>query len=125
MPASTVVWRGVRTRARSEGASQHCGEKQMMLRRQPALASSIGSAVVLLAMLLGLSLVASPLAFTAPQAQDAGGVVRAFIAARNAGDIDGAAAMVSDNAIYIRGAASGACSRQSPCLGRPAILLSL
>src|SRR5438067_443821 len=98
-------WRLRRPHSSAEGDT-------MMLRRQPALVSGIGSAGVLLVMLLALSLIAAPLAFTAPQAQDAGGVVRAFIAARNAGDIDGAAAMFSDSAIYVRGAGAGACSRQ-------------
>jgi len=63
---------------------------------------------------------------TSVQAQDQGAdpaaVVAAAQAARSGDDAAAAAAFFSDNAIWVRTVATGPCSRQSPCIGRPAIL---
>ena len=60
------------------------------------------------------------------QAQDQGAdpaaVVAAAQAARSGDDAAAAAAFFSDNAIWVRTVATGPCSRQSPCVGRAAIL---
>src|SRR5712691_8042722 len=75
-----------------------------------------------------LSLMTPPLGLTpalAEQDADAAAVVRAFVAALNAGDAQTAAATFAANAIQVRSPASGACSRQSPCVGRPPILARL
>ena len=49
-------------------------------------------------------------------------VVQTYLTALDNGDADGAAAVFTDNAIHIHPIAAGACSRQSPCIGRKAIL---
>src|SRR5437870_1173065 len=60
------------------------------------------------------------------QAQDQGAdpaaVVAAAQAARSGDNAAAAAAFFSDNAIWVRTVATGPCSRQSPCVGRAAIL---
>jgi hypothetical protein len=54
--------------------------------------------------------------------QDPMGVVQTYLQALDSGDASGAAAVFADNAIHIHPIAVGACSRQSPCIGRKAIL---
>jgi hypothetical protein len=49
-------------------------------------------------------------------------VVTTYVRALDSGDADAAAAVFADNAIHIHPIAVGACSRQSPCIGRRAIL---
>ena len=58
------------------------------------------------------------------QGQDAdpADVVAAAQAARSGGDPEAAADFFTDNALWVRTVATGPCSRQSPCIGRPAIL---
>ena len=58
------------------------------------------------------------------QAQDAdpAAVVAAAQAARSGDDPEAAADFFTENAIWVRTVATGPCSRQSPCIGRPAIL---
>jgi hypothetical protein len=56
------------------------------------------------------------------QAADPAAVVAAAQAARSGDDAAAAAAFFTDNATWVRTVATGACSRQSPCIGRPAIL---
>jgi hypothetical protein len=51
--------------------------------------------------------------------------MQSFLTAINNGDTNAAAAVFSDNAIMIHAPATGECSRQSPCMGRPAILADL
>ena len=63
---------------------------------------------------------------TSVQAQDQdadpAAVVAAAQVARSGDDATAAAAFYTDNAIWVRTVATGPCSRQSPCIGRPAIL---
>jgi hypothetical protein len=63
---------------------------------------------------------------TSVQAQDQGTdpatVIAAAQDARSGDDAAAAAGFFSDNAIWVRTVATGPCSRQSPCIGRPAIL---
>ena len=73
--------------------------------------------------LLGLSHGASPT--RAQQAPDPVAVLQSFLDARNSGDALGAAATFTDNAILVAPPAAGPCSRQSPCIGRPAILANI
>src|SRR5437868_1040041 len=59
------------------------------------------------------------------QAQDQAepaAVVAAAQAARSGDDAAAAAGFFTDNAIWVRTVATGPCSRQSPCIGRPAVL---
>jgi hypothetical protein len=49
-------------------------------------------------------------------------VVTTYVRALDSGDAPVAAAVFADNAIHIHPIAFGACSRQSPCIGRRAIL---
>jgi hypothetical protein len=49
-------------------------------------------------------------------------VVETYVRALDSGDAVAAAAMFTDSAIHIHPIAAGACSRQSPCIGRKAIL---
>ena len=49
-------------------------------------------------------------------------VVQAYVQALDSGNAAAAAAVFSDTAIHIHPIAAGACSRQSPCIGRKAIL---
>src|SRR4051812_46589431 len=53
---------------------------------------------------------------------DPAAVAAAAQAARSGNDPAAAAAFFTDNAIWVRTVATGPCSRQSPCVGRPAIL---
>ena len=54
--------------------------------------------------------------------QDPMSVVQAYVKALDSGDAAAAASVFADNAIHIHPIAAGACSRQSPCIGRRAIL---
>jgi hypothetical protein len=54
--------------------------------------------------------------------QDATSVVETYVRALDTGDAVGAASVFMDTAIHIHPIAAGACSRQSPCIGRKAIL---
>src|SRR5262249_2983811 len=56
---------------------------------------------------------------------DPAAVVRTYVAALDTGDAVAAAAVFTDTAIHIHPLATGLCSRQSPCIGRPAILTDL
>ena len=56
------------------------------------------------------------------QEQDPAGVVQMYVIALDRGDAAAAAAVFTDAAIHIHPIAAGACSRQSPCIGRRAIL---
>jgi hypothetical protein len=79
-------------------------------------------AAVVLALTVTL-LVAIPIGVQAQeQGADPSAVVAAAQAARSGSDAAAAAAFFTDNAIWVRTVATGACSRQSPCIGRPAIL---
>jgi hypothetical protein len=49
-------------------------------------------------------------------------VVQTYVQALDSGNAAAAAAVFSDTAIHIHPIAAGACSRQSPCIGRKAIL---
>ena len=53
---------------------------------------------------------------------DPAAVVAAAQAARSGDDPEAAANFFTENAIWVRVVATGPCSRQSPCIGRPAIL---
>src|SRR5262245_60130137 len=79
---------------------------------------------LLLTMLLGCSLALASLPGSRANAQDQdpASVVRAYVFALDSGDATGAAAVFADNAIHIHPLAAGLCSRQSPCIGRAAIL---
>ena len=57
------------------------------------------------------------------QSPDPAAVVADAQAARSGSDAAAAAAFFTDNAIWVRTVATGACSRQSPCIGRAAILV--
>ncbi len=89
------------------------------------LPPGISGLAALLATVLGLGFLTPPLALSAPAAQDPATVVAAYVAAVNAGNADGAAATFSENATDVHAPARGSCSRQSPCIGRPAILADL
>ena len=54
--------------------------------------------------------------------QDPMSVVQTYVRALDSGDAAAAAAVFTDTAIHIHPIAAGACSRQSPCIGRKAIL---
>ena len=49
-------------------------------------------------------------------------IVDTYVRALDSGDAVAAAAVFTDSAIHIHPIAAGACSRQSPCIGRRAIL---
>jgi hypothetical protein len=78
------------------------------------------------AFVLALSVVLLVPIAVSVQAQDEGAdpaaVVAAAQAARSGDNAAAAAAFFSDNAIWVRTVATGPCSRQSPCVGRAAIL---
>ena len=80
--------------------------------------------VVALALVLTVGLLVPMAISVQSQGQDAdpADVVAAAQAARSGDDAAAAAAFFSDNAIWVRTVATGPCSRQSPCIGRPAIL---
>jgi len=59
------------------------------------------------------------------QDADPAAVVAAAQAARSGDDPETAADFFTDNAIWVRVPATGPCSRQSPCIGRPAILAQI
>jgi hypothetical protein len=69
--------------------------------------------------LLTLSIGVGP---AAADEQDPMTVVQTYVRALDSGDAAAAAAVFADNAIHIHPIAAGACSRQSPCIGRRAIL---
>jgi len=56
------------------------------------------------------------------QDADPAAVVAAAQAARSGDDPEAAADFFTEDAIWVRTVATGPCSRQSPCVGRPAIL---
>jgi hypothetical protein len=56
---------------------------------------------------------------------DRAGVLVAWYAARNAGDIDAAMAMLTDDAVAVHGPPRGPCPPQNPCVGeriRPSLM---
>jgi len=77
------------------------------------LAATVGSCLVALSPGVGVA---------AADEQDPTSVVETYVRALDSGDAVGAASVFMDNAIHIHPIAAGACSRQSPCIGRKAIL---
>ena len=87
----------------------------MRTRRNQVAAFALAlTAVLLVPMAIGVQ--------AQDQDADPADVVAAAQAARSGDDSEAAADFFTDNAIWVRVPATGPCSRQSPCLGRPAIL---
>ena len=82
-------------------------------------------AALALAQIVALLFPAAPSIQAQDEMMDPADAVQAFFDARSAGDAASAAALFTDNAIYIKSTATGACSQQSPCIGRAAILAVL
>jgi hypothetical protein len=76
-----------------------------------------GLAMLVAANLGGLAIDES---VTTAQAQevDRAGVVVAWMAARNAADLDAAMAMLTEDAVAIHGPPNGPCPPQNPCIGQ-------
>jgi hypothetical protein len=55
------------------------------------------------------------------QQVDRAAVVRQFLAARNAGDLEGALAMFTDDAVFTATVRPGACGAATPCVGTAAL----
>jgi len=77
------------------------------------LAATVGSFLVAMSPGVGVA---------AADEQDPRSVVETYVRALDSGDAVGAASVFTDTAIHIHPIAAGACSRQSPCIGRKAIL---
>lgn len=77
-----------------------------------------------LGLTIGSCLIALAGGVTGVSAQEADpmSVIQAYVRALDSGDAGAAAAVFTDSAIHIHPIAVGACSRQSPCIGRKAIL---
>jgi hypothetical protein len=69
-----------------------------------------------------LLVISGGVGIAAADEQDPTSVVRTYVTALDSGDAVAASSVFTDTAIHIHPIAFGACSRQSPCIGRKAIL---